>query len=326
MVCDNLNLRLRYQGGNQEQRFIQDKLRSLKKALLYSYQACTMERLEDGALFRCLINTDKVKLNYDTKVLSIPYYSVNLQNKPLGEPENSNFEPTRTGEIPTEIKPGVVFRWVETDTYWLITLQHIEEDAYFRAEIYRCDQQVEVNGRKYWVYIRGPEETDIPWNQKRGIMWNDMNHSLIMYITKDENTADYFHRFSSIYIEGQKWEVAATNPYYGDGIIEVMLIEASNNEYADHGEGAKWEPKDEPAPISKEGIIGPTEIYPYDCVTYNIDNKGGVWSVSNKKIAILEQSETSVTLEVRTIQQGEFTLSYITEDVTIDMPIIIRQL
>jgi len=42
-----LKQRLQYQGGNQEQRFINDKLKGLKKALLYSYQAATAI-LEDG--------------------------------------------------------------------------------------------------------------------------------------------------------------------------------------------------------------------------------------------------------------------------------------
>ena len=69
---DNLNKRLQYQGGNQQQRFIQDKLRGLKRALLYSYQAATAI-LPNGREFRCLINPDKNKPAYDNKILSIPY-------------------------------------------------------------------------------------------------------------------------------------------------------------------------------------------------------------------------------------------------------------
>ena len=55
---DNLNLRLSYAGGNQEGRMQADKLKSLKKALLYSYQAATAI-LQDGREFKCLINPDK---------------------------------------------------------------------------------------------------------------------------------------------------------------------------------------------------------------------------------------------------------------------------
>ena len=40
---DNLGTRLGYAGGaRQESRFINDKLKALKKALLYSYQAETI--------------------------------------------------------------------------------------------------------------------------------------------------------------------------------------------------------------------------------------------------------------------------------------------
>ena len=68
---NNLNTRLKYRGGNQEERMTRDKLHSLKKALLYSYQSQTIE-LNDGRQFRCLINPDKNKPDYDDKILSIP--------------------------------------------------------------------------------------------------------------------------------------------------------------------------------------------------------------------------------------------------------------
>lgn len=75
---DNLRTRLTYQGGiAQEDRMDQDKLRSLKKALLYSYQAQTAI-LEDGREFKCLINHDKLKEDYDDKIISIPYEDVCL--------------------------------------------------------------------------------------------------------------------------------------------------------------------------------------------------------------------------------------------------------
>ena len=77
-MLDNLNIRLNYMGGKKaEDRMITDKLRTLKKALLYSYQAATAV-LEDGREFRCLINPDKLKNDYDNKILSIPYYDICL--------------------------------------------------------------------------------------------------------------------------------------------------------------------------------------------------------------------------------------------------------
>ena len=68
MLTDNLNMRLNYLGGNQKQRIDRAKLDSLKKALLYSYQSETLIT-EDGREFRCLINPDKLKNDYDNKFL-----------------------------------------------------------------------------------------------------------------------------------------------------------------------------------------------------------------------------------------------------------------
>ena len=73
---DNLRTRLNYQGGiKAESRFQKDKEKSLKKALIYSYQAETAI-LSDGREFRCLINTNKTKADYDAKIISIPYEDV----------------------------------------------------------------------------------------------------------------------------------------------------------------------------------------------------------------------------------------------------------
>jgi hypothetical protein len=110
---------------------INDKLRGLKKALLYSYQAATAI-LTDGREFRCLINPDKNKPAYDNKMLSIPYKDICLNKPRVGK--------TTEGEEEIGIKTGDVFTWKETDTHWLVYLEYIEEDAYFRSEIRRCDQ------------------------------------------------------------------------------------------------------------------------------------------------------------------------------------------
>ena len=124
---DNLKTRLQYAGGkNQESRMQADKLKTLKKALLYSYQAATAV-LEDGREFRCLINPDKLKQDYDDKIISIPYKDICL-NKDKQEKTSEHEE-----EIGLQV--GDVFCWKETNSYWLVYLQRYEEDAYFRAEI-----------------------------------------------------------------------------------------------------------------------------------------------------------------------------------------------
>ena len=75
---DNLRTRLTYQGGiAQEDRMDQDKLRSLKKALLYSYQAQTAI-LDDDREFKCLINHDKLKSHFHLKVGDFVRYKIPL--------------------------------------------------------------------------------------------------------------------------------------------------------------------------------------------------------------------------------------------------------
>jgi hypothetical protein len=87
MSLELMNKRLQYNGGNQEQRMIEGKLKTLKKALLYSYQAATAI-LPDGREFRCLINPDKNKPAYDNKIISIPYKDICL-NAPFNEKKTS---------------------------------------------------------------------------------------------------------------------------------------------------------------------------------------------------------------------------------------------
>ena len=83
-MSENLNIRLNYMGGRKaEDRMVNDKLRTLKKALLYSYQAATAI-LEDGREFRCLINPDKLKNDYDNKIISIPFYDICLNAEKIG--------------------------------------------------------------------------------------------------------------------------------------------------------------------------------------------------------------------------------------------------
>ena len=84
--------RFEWQGGiHQEDRMIKDKQRTLHRALLYSYQAASIEMVQrntevleiepsgvdaDMGVYgeiRALINPDKVKQDYDDKIVSIDY-------------------------------------------------------------------------------------------------------------------------------------------------------------------------------------------------------------------------------------------------------------
>ena len=324
MSLELLNKRLRYQGGNQEQRFINDKLRSLKKALLYSYQAATVI-LSDGKEFRCLINPDKNKPAYDNKILSIPYKDVCLNTPKIGK--------TSQGEIDINIKPGDVFTWKETSTHWLVYLKYIEEDAYFRSEIRRCDQEVKVENNSYWVYIRGPVETSIEWSQKAGVEWNTMNYSLVMYITADEITNNYFERFKTIkildprYNKEKTWQIVGVDPYYGDGIIQVFLDEYFENSIADAAAAEKFVEVEE-RDNTTAYINGPTEVQQYSKAYYEIcnTNEEGHWYLKWKdKEQDLKSSLKIIPLNISISELGMFTLIYRIQgqdDITLNVNIV----
>ena len=73
-----MRTRINYVGGkNQQGRMNRDKAATLRKALLYSYQAATAV-LSDNREFRCLINPDKLKNDYDDKIISIPFEDICL--------------------------------------------------------------------------------------------------------------------------------------------------------------------------------------------------------------------------------------------------------
>lgn len=326
MSLELLNKRLQYQGGNQEQRFINDKLRGLKRALLYSYQAATAT-LSDGKEFRCLINPDKNKPAYDNKILSIPYKDICLNSPRVGK--------TSEGQINIDIKPGDVFTWKETNTHWLIYLEYIEEDAYFRSEIRRCDQEVKIEDNSYWVYIRGPVETSIEWTQKAGIEWNTLNYSLVMYITADETTNNYFERFKTIkildprYNKEKTWQVVGVDPYYGDGIIQVFLDEYFENSIADAvaAENSAETGEENPVDEAAAYINGPTEVQQYSKAYYEIHNaEEGHWYLKWKdEEQDLKSSLKIIPLNISIGELGTFTLIYRIQgqdDITLDVKIV----
>ena len=321
---NNLNKRLGYAGGNAEGRMQEGKLRALRKALLYSYQAATAV-LEDGREFRCLINPDKLNVDLDSKTLSIPFEDICLNKERQGT--------TSQGMEKIDLKIGDIFTWKETDTHWLVYLQYLEEDAYFRADIRKCKYEVEVDGEYFWAYVRGPVENNLPWDQKNGIYINELNYTAIMYLPNNEKTRKYFQRFTKVKIADLLWEVQAIDAIGVDGIIEVALKETWKNSIEEaHQEEIEQNKPEEPPPnppyIGNPRLIGDNEVYPYDIKTYfTEDLEGGCWLLSNNKAKIIEQNEYSVTIEITTGRSGNIDLIYKSATYgDVILPIVIKSL
>ena len=301
---ETLQSRLKFNGGNAQQaRMNESKLKSLKRALLYSYQAATAI-LSDGREFRCLINPDKLKYNYDDKIISIPFKDIclnadKIKRKTMQDIENINMQ------------PGDVFTWKENGSHWIVYSRRLEETAYFRAEIRRCDDTVEIDGKSYYAYVRGPEQLSIEWRKGNYEMFNKENYTLMMYITKDAVTEDYFHRFTRIKIKDKPWEIQAVDSITSKGIIKVALKETYQNTIEDQVIKEEEEKKPIQPVIKNIYIDGPQTVSPYDTVKYTIKGiAGGTWSIDNEKIKIVSSDDTLVKLNINTGRSGKFKLIY----------------
>ena len=324
---ENMIKRLQYQGGiRQIDRMNEDKLRTLKKALLYSYQSATAQ-LSDGRKFRCLINPDKIKNDYDNKYISIPFYDICLNEKEISSEGKEKIEKTHDGLQKIDLKTGDVFTWAENGTDWLVNLQRLEETAYFRAEIRRCKYEVDINGNKYKVYAARADINNIDWRKVHDILWTDIDYTLQMYITKDEITEAALHRYSIIKLNGKPWEVQAVDSINSEGIIIVALKEYFQNTIEEKVEEEKNTSEEEGTEddTGLPRIVGPIEVYPYDVKTYYIENaEGGTWDIDSTKVKIMGQDESSVKLTITTGRSGKFKLKYKRqneEDIVLDITI-----
>ena len=287
--------RLEYEGGNQEGRMIKDKYNTFKKALSYSYQAASVCKLGEESVRKALINPDKNKQDYDDKILSIDHaFGYN---------------------------PGDVFLWVGTNTYWLVYLRELTEDAYFRAEIRRCKYQIQwINEEKElvntWTYIRGPVETKINFIQKNGVSLDTPNWTLELYMpATEENIAKFKDRYATFMFDGKSWEVQVTDSISMEGVLQVIAIEHYVNETLDNIEEG-IEDYFEVVPVLPETgteymILGNTFIKPLFDEEYTAEELGGEWSILEPNRPVkLSQSGDKLKLTWTNMTSGQFTLQY----------------
>lgn len=312
-ALQDLKKRIKYQGGSRAvERMRLAKLNSLRDAMIVSYQAATAI-LDDGREFKCLINPDKINVDYDNKMISIPFKDIALNSETQKEEE-------------VGLRPGHVFTWKETDTHWIVYLQYLEELAYFRAAIRKCTVALEIDGKKYWCSLKGPAEKSINWNSADHFYWNDLNYTMILDVPKNDQTLAFFERFQKIKINGNTWEIQATDKISVDGIIEVALKEAFNNSIED---AAIAEAESLEETIDSR-IIGKNILYPYDVISYAIDLDDGSWQLvgANGLACLQKTSASSATIEVLTGKGGSsFILRYNSpSEGEFDLPITIKSL
>ena len=296
---NDLALRLQQAGGYpQQDRMIHDKRKTLDKAVLYSYQGAFVQKINSSEKVRALINPNKLKQDYDDKVISVGYeYGFNT---------------------------GDVFEWCNTNSHWLIYLQDLTELAYFRGDIRRCRYQIEwidEEGNKNSTYaaVRGPVETKINYIQKAGISVDTPNHSLNILMPLTEASKKYFKRYSKFYLQNDDvcWRVEATDWISTPNILEVVAVEYYANEFEDEidkGLAGSLTIKDTNinSPrvehfIQGETFIKPKKEYSFKYVGFDSD---GEWQLDNKLPIEYNVNKNIITLKWTASYSGQFDLKY----------------
>ena len=294
-------VRFEQAGGNrQQERMIKDKRRSLDHAVWYSYQGAKVVKTdaEDRTPVRALINPNKLKMDYDDKIISVGY--------------EYNFA------------PGTIFEWIGTGTYWIVELQDLTELAYFRGNIRKCRYEIaweDENGKhKTYAAVRGPVETKINFIQKHGISVDNPNLSLNLFMPLNEDTKNYFKRYSKFYLKNDNtcWRVEAIDWISTPGILEIAAVEYYANEFEDDVEngivdGLIEEIKD-PNVNTEIGIVGETFIkvkkpYQYKFTGYESHR----WELGSKcpvQVDIDPNDPRNVTITWTQGYSGQFDLYY----------------
>lgn len=305
-----MSKQLNYHGGYfQQNREIKDKRKSLDKALLYSYQGAFVRKCYPEAdkthkpeMVRALINPNKLKQDYDDKIISIGFEH--------------------------EFHTGDIIEWVDTNTYWLIYLQQSTEIAYFRGDIRKCRYQISWKDgneiKSTFAAVRGPVETKIDYIQKHGISVDTPNYSLNILMPLNEDTLKQFKRYSKFYlqnVEGAEkvcWRVEATDSISTPGILEVTAVEYYSNEQEDDIDngivgGLIEEIKNPNSEEVEDAIVGDTFIKPKTTHTYYFN--GSLWADwkiygNNLPLKINKLDDYTIELTWEKTYSGQFEIGY----------------
>ena len=294
------SVRFRQHGGNrQQERMIRDKRRSLDHAVWYSYQAAEVLREGEMTPVRALINPNKVKQDYDDKIISVGFEH--------------------------NLKCGDVFEWVGTKTYWLIYLQDLTELAYFRGDIRRCSYVIgweDDKGIYHSVHaaLKGPNQQHIRSATTHGISVDTPNYTLSLLLPKNEFTLQYFTRYNKFYLQGHDtcWRIEAVDQFSTPGILEVSAVEYYSNTMEDDVKagviGGLITEESNPNEVEiEETILGETFIKVKKQYTYTFRGRGiHEWIVDKKYPVKLIQTPDprEIILVWDNAYSGQFELTY----------------
>lgn len=285
---NNMKMRAAFANNDrQHNRMIENKLKSFHRALLYSYQAAWIHK--EGSLegwVRALINPDKVKFDYDEKIISVDFLH--------------------------KFQPGSVFEWPKgSGTRWIIYKQELSELAYFRGNVRRCQliEAIDPDTKekvKVWAAIRGPVETTINTILKSNIAADIPNYSLEIYMPNTEQNRKLFDRYMRFAFAGKYWQVQVQDNISTPGIIKIAVLE----DYNCKGDELLVEvvnpnPDQEP---DEYQITGETFVKPLTKQNYQaIAPKKFTWSIT---LPASNQKELADVLEYQVLDDGSLDVTW----------------
>lgn len=310
MSLESMSRRLAHHGGviNQN-RMIDAKLDSFRAATTLSYQGAQMQiwGLQNQPIVRGLINRISQNENTDTKMVSTEYCN--------------NF------------RVGTYFKWLNTNTHWIIYLQDKTELAYFRGECRPCNFSVEWIDKerrrlKTLISVIGPTVNQLRTSSsmQAAIAEDFPNANLIILVQNNPANKEFFTRYQTILIEGTAYQIEEVNDLSMPGIIRLSAIEYYSNLIEDNVEENVrnfWNVQPIiPEHTSEVYIDGPDVVNPFVDATFETPLRGGYWVImenegipTNKRFTHAKfvgstVHEPIITVHWDSIKSGLYTLGY----------------
>jgi hypothetical protein len=309
MSLEGMKNRLRYAGGAaQQNRMINDKLRSMLSATKYSYQAARFQIWSsiETAPFVGLFNPVTLNENFDTKMIST--------------------------EFKNGIEPGTYFHWANTDTHWICFLQDKTELAYFRGECRECNFKVQWVDRdkrllETLISVIGPSASQLRTSasMQAKTAQDFPTANLKMLVQNNPENRAFFHRYQVFLINQIAYMVEMVDELSMPGVLQLQANEYYSNLIEDDiKENIRnaWNIQ----PIIPQyptdyAIQGPLTVKPQEDVVFETMMRGGEWIIIENvglkmndprcPAKIIGSSKgPTVTIVWDTLKSGLYTVGY----------------
>ena len=254
----NLDLyakRIQHNNDSSQKRQIENKQKTLKNAIKTSYfRANVVNLFKDKKFTANIYESDK---NNDNKIISCFVQD-------------------------SEVDIGSVLFWEETNTYWMITDQDLNELAYFEGTLEKCqDYQIETIKGK--VRTWGVVKVNPSWSDKKfdKTLVRHNSSTLELKIPNVNKNIEYFKEGELFTIKNSTWSILTVDNLSDDNIIIITALKHANDV-----DGYLEKKMEEKISVNDNTYIdGPNEIYPLDTNIYRITNPEieGFWSVPDNK-------------------------------------------